>query len=426
LKNGIISNPEPDHIKNNFVDPKKGFGLSKIDLSILLANILDHYSASIYLFLAPFFAIYYLGSLDKNLAVMIAYGFILSSIIAKPIGSLFFGKISKNLSPETSLKYSLIGLGFCNIIVFFLPSKELIGFWAAIFLFVAKFLISFFSGGESSIAKIYILENKSESDSIKSSYLYPFSSSVGTILASITSIFFTHNFREIYLVTGISILLISLVRLKIISRTINSKEINIKTEKISQILIKHIYKVFLIFFTCSVSYITWYVPFVLTNIILESSSQISFKKLMFYNSILMCLDLLLIPIIGRFYKQKNIKKIMLFSLSVILFSIFFGFTNIKSLNIFQVTIFKMSIIIFGIMFFCPQHYLYNKIFSKNSNEKFLIIGISTSLASAIIGKVLPFLSLFIIHNFGNLTYLAIFFATIIVASFIFILNAKIL
>jgi MFS family permease len=162
---------------------------SKKDFIILLGNVIDHFDTSIYLFLAPVMAPLFFPHSDPVIALIMAYGILATSIVARPVGTYIFGMITNNSGPSKALSYSLIGVGTATLVVSILPDYHTIGIAAPILLIIFRIFREIFAAGESAIAKLYILQDKPEKEAFKSSYLYQTSTIFGIILASVASTF---------------------------------------------------------------------------------------------------------------------------------------------------------------------------------------------------------------------------------------------
>lgn len=395
--------------------------IAKLDHFIFAINILDHLAISIYLFQAPFIASILMPNFDDNTQLALIYGFFASSIFTKPFGSFLFGNLASKFGPKYSVFISSGGISLSLIYSSLIPSMEIAAELSIYLLLLSRILSGIFSSGFSGVAKIILLEGKDDKNSLRASYYYPLSSSFGAILASIISIFYYENFRIIFFTIGVIIFILLFVfnfnkeSSKIYSK--NNENLDIK-------ILKGIWNNFrknlTIIFLTSLSYITWYVPFVLINSLLEKNNQNIFSELMLYNSMLMSLDILFIPIIGMIIEKINYIIVMMISslfLSIIFITILPG---IQNYSLFEINILKIIIIITGIFFFCPHHYYFKKLYSGCGNKKYIYIGTSIAFGSAVFGKTIPFLSFYIMSSFRSFYYVCVVFFVISSISFLLI------
>lgn len=391
--------------------------ISKIDFSILGATAADHFASSLYLFLAPVFAESFMPNYDPYVQLMLAYSFLASSIFTHPAGAYIFGRIASKMGPIRSLSHTLLGIAIINILTAILPSYKVIGAYSTFLLIFLRTIGGIFSAGESTIAKIYIMENKEDKISFRASYMYPFSSSVGTVCSSILCIFFYEHFRMLFLLSGIFSLILWLLR-----QNNNNKLTYEELEETNtfKLLKKNALSVAKITIITIASYTTWYVPFVLVHSILEPAEEVPFREWMESNAIFLIIDLFLIYIIGRIVEFLNYKIVMAISAFLLTLSFAFIFPNINNFEMLGISMFKMLIIILGVTFLCPHHYYFRSLFD-NTKYRYLLIGISISLGAALLGRAMPFICFLILSMSKSITYVGYFLASLTLSSLLVIL-----
>ncbi len=169
-------------IEANIAD--KSSNVSQKDASILIGNALDHYDSSIYSFLGPLLGPIFFPNFDPIAQLIFTYSVLGTSVVTRPIGSFIFGMIARKYGPLSGMSYSLIGVAISSIFIAFLPTYAAVGCLAPFLLILVRMIKGIFAAGESTIAKMYIMENKPTTSALKASYFYQSSSMLGSILAS--------------------------------------------------------------------------------------------------------------------------------------------------------------------------------------------------------------------------------------------------
>lgn len=157
---------------------------SKNDISILIGNVLDHFDTALYGFLAPLMGPMFFPHHDPVVQLILAYSIMATSIITRPLGALLFGLFARTHGPMLGLSYSLLGVAIGTVAIGCLPGYDLIGWFAPLLLIIVRMVRGVCAAGESTIAKLYIMDGKTNHHALKASYYYETSSMVGTILAS--------------------------------------------------------------------------------------------------------------------------------------------------------------------------------------------------------------------------------------------------
>ncbi|WP_316353989.1 MFS transporter [Candidatus Trichorickettsia mobilis] len=148
--------------------------LTKKDLSILIGNSLDHFDTTLYTLLAPHLAPLFFPNTDKTVQLIMAYSVLATSIFTRPLGAIIFGTVARR-APDLGLYYSLIGLAITTTMIGFLADYNTIGWLAPASLIIIRLVQGIFAEGEHVIARLYILEGKSDAKALQTSYIRPLS-----------------------------------------------------------------------------------------------------------------------------------------------------------------------------------------------------------------------------------------------------------
>lgn len=374
--------------------------LSKRDYSILIANTIDHFDTALYGFLAPIFAVKFFPNSNPLISLILAYSVFATTIITRPIGSYIFGTIALSYGPVISLSYSLIGVAITTAALGLLPTYEHIGVSAPILLIILRSVSGICSSGEMTIAKLFILSDRNNFESNKNSYLYQTSSMVGIVLASLAStIILTLSmdqpyWRLCFVIGGLCALfgyklrnmeqdvtnsiLFDKRHLSYIRRPIFTSVHTLWKNKII---------LFRIAIVSGFSYITYSIPFIVMNNLIPNFTEFTLEDMMASNTILLVLDMLLLPIVGHFLLKSSAKNTLLCCAILLLITSLPMLYFAKDASFAYLIAIKLWIIIIGIAFCCKINLWCNDLIK--GKEKYLIVGISGSIGSATIGKMAP-------------------------------------
>ena len=377
--------------------------LSKRDYSILIGNAVDHFDTALYSFLAPIFAGLFFPNSDPMISLILAYSVLATTIITRPLGSYIFGLIALTHGPAVSLSYSLVGVGIATMALGFIPTYEQIGFYAPILLIILRLIGGIFSSGEITIAKLYILSDKTNRDAFKNSYLYQTSVMIGIVFASfVSTIVLDHQesgyWRICFIIGGITALFGYGLRIyKTEKLPFSTKQIlslysagGVKTLWNNKILLLRIA------ITSGFGYMTYSVPFIIMNNLVPEFTNLTLKDLMPSNTTLLVMDMILLPIIGYFLVKFKLKNILLLSVSILAITIIPLWCQVENTSFSYIIFIKIWIIIIGVVFSDTINLWYNELIPKA--EKYLITGVGSSIGAAIIGKMAPAICLGLYHH----------------------------
>ena len=396
---------------------------NKRDVSILIGNLLDHFDGALYGFLAPVIAPVFFPGYDKIVQLILVYSILATSLLTKPIGAIVFGLIAKKHNPIIAMSYSLAGVAVGTVLLGLVPGYDVIGWWASFLLIVIRFTKGIFAAGENAIVKLYIMENKEYQDAFRASYIYQGSSIIGIILASAVSALVLWSgqdylWRICFMMGGsigiIAYILRSYANDKILSKT-NSESSTEGYEKTLSSLPKelylNIYKSFAIAFSTGLSHITYSIPCVVMNSLIPFITDITIETMMGLNTLLLILDMILIFTIGPIIKKFNYLKIIIYSAICITITVPMLFAYLPGSGVWYVSFVRIWIVILGVIFMCPQNLFYKKLF-EDSDNKYLIIGLSNAVGAATIGRLTPAFTLWLWYMTGGVGMISIYIGTI--------------
>ncbi|MBA3813897.1 MAG: MFS transporter [Alphaproteobacteria bacterium] len=363
--------------------------LTKKDLSILIGNALDNFDTSIYAFLAPILAPAFFPTYDPVVQLILAYSVMMISIFARPLGAFIFGVIARKKGPVFGLSYSLIGVAIATVYTGFLPTYESIGWLAPLSLILVRLVRGIFAAGESTIAKMYLMEDKADSEAVKVSHLYQSSSMLGTILASgaatIVIAFQPEAWRLCFWLGGVTGF--SGYFLRRYALTTSFKKIPFESYRMSTL--KSIWhsrsNILRVAMGTGFGHLTYSIPFVFMNSFIPLITAISLETMMLLNTTLLVFDMVMIPIIGRWLIKFQATTVMVTAAIVLAITIVPLFNYLPRSSLSYIIFVRMWIVFWGVVFLCPLNFWFKSLF--NTSDQYLLVGMGTALGASTIGRV---------------------------------------
>lgn len=391
--------------------------LSKRDISILIGNCLEHYDTSLYGFLAPILAPIFFPKFDPVVQIILAYSLLATSLFTRPIGVFIFGNIALKRGAVQGLSYSLIGVAITTVMIGFIPSYDIIGCFAPICLILIRMLRGIFASGESTIAKLYIMEGKSPQAAYKASYFYQTSTMIGIVLASFFSwIVFILEFKELWRVcfwlggiTGFFGYYFRKFDQEKGGKSANSPFISYKQSSIKLILENKI-NILRVAITTSFSHLTYTFPFIFMNSFIPLVTSISVATMMKLNTVLLIIDMLLIPYLGKLSQNYSPRNVMIFSGTILSLTILPIWSLIPNSSLYYVTFVRFWIVILGVLFLCPLNLWYKSLF--NPTHQYFLVGIGNTLGATTFGRLTPAICMSLWYFTGSSFSIALYFLII--------------
>ena len=120
-------------------------------------NLVEWYDVYIYTVFAVYFEAQFFDKNDTNSTLYI-YAIFAVTFIMRPVGSWFFGRFADRRGRRAALTVSITVMSSCSFLVAVMPTREVIGYWAAVILVVARLVQGFATGGEYGTSATYMSE----------------------------------------------------------------------------------------------------------------------------------------------------------------------------------------------------------------------------------------------------------------------------
>ncbi|OBF13590.1 MFS transporter [Mycobacterium sp. ACS4331] len=120
-------------------------------------NLVEWYDVYVYTVFASYFEAQFFDKADTNSTVYI-YAIFAVTFIMRPVGSWFFGRFADRRGRKSALMVSITVMSMCSFIVAIMPTRDTIGWWAAVILVIARLVQGFATGGEYGTSATYMSE----------------------------------------------------------------------------------------------------------------------------------------------------------------------------------------------------------------------------------------------------------------------------
>ena len=120
-------------------------------------NLVEWYDVYVYTVFASYFEAQFFDKNDTNSTVYI-YAIFAVTFLMRPVGSWFFGRYADRRGRKSALMLSITVMSACSFVVAVMPTREIIGYWAAVILVLARLVQGFATGGEYGTSATYMSE----------------------------------------------------------------------------------------------------------------------------------------------------------------------------------------------------------------------------------------------------------------------------
>lgn len=355
----------------------------------IIGNLLEHYDSALFGLLTPFIAPFFFVKQDPLTALILTYGMLPLGFVTRPLGSLFFGWIGDSWGRRQALFLSLIGMAVVTMGIGCLPVYRDIGVWAPLFLAVGRMLQSFFAAGESTGGAIFVLEHTSVPKRGFISSCYDASSIGGILLASALVTFVSargyieEEWRILFWAGGITALFGVFFRWKTTDGTEFIESPKIKNGSGLQGLKEYKLILFCLILASGFSYTTYSLAFTLMNGYIPLITSLSKTQVMQVNTVLLGVDLLLLPCFGYLATQFGKERVMLAGAAGSVFSAIPLFSLLDHASLGVVIAVRLTIIVCGIAFAAPYYaWAMERVPPRH---RYLILSLGGALGSQLIG-----------------------------------------
>lgn len=355
----------------------------------IIGNFLEHYDLALFGLLAPFIAPLFFVETDSHLALLLTYAMLPLGFLTKPLGALFFGWIGDRYGRKHALFYSLLGMAFISIGIGCLPVYADIGIYAPCFLALGRMLQSFFAAGESTGGAIFVLEHTSETKRTLISSFYDATSVAGILFASgLITWMSSQNliqdyWRILYWFGGITGVIGVFFRLfsQEVPAFVNAS--TVETQSWIKKLITHKKTLISIILASGYSHTTYAMGFTLMNGYVPMITMISKTETMEVNTLLLVVDMLLLPFFGYLAHKYGKERLMLSAALCSAITALPAFLLLSHASMSGLILIRLVLILPGIAFAAP--YYAWKLEKVPIKDRYLVLAFGGAIGSKLIG-----------------------------------------
>lgn len=365
--------------------------------SIIIGNLLEHFDSSLYGFLAPLIGKSFFPSFSPLYQLILAYSIYLITYVARPLGGLFFSKLTYQLGAFRALFWTLMGVALSTGLMGCLPSTQQIGFLAPCLLVATRFMQSFCAAGESTIAGYYLIEKVSEKEQLPWAGIYQSSTVLGILFASAVSALISSSsdneglWRLAFLLGSA----LGLWGLWMRSHFQNESSLPLSPLKGSLLhTLKSNWKLVIYLIPIyGFSYLTYSVPIVFLNPFLLQVTSFPLSDLVYQAHSLLWLDAFLLPALALFVHRFEWYKTLISGALIFILGCFFLFISLPSSSFVALFLFRLIMIIGGVGFAAALLPWTARLYPPQ--EKYLLHSISYNIGSEIFGRSTPVICLWL-------------------------------
>lgn len=391
--------------------------------SIILGNLLEHFDSALYGFLAPLVGKAFFPDFAPLYQLILTYGIYIITFLARPLGGLFFSKLTYHYGPLRALLWALMGVATTTGLMGLLPDAHQVGILAPFLLISVRFMQSFCNAGESAIAGYYLIEKLSKTKQMSWSGIYESSTVLGILMASTLSslILSASENEELWrfaFLLGFALGIWSLwmrfscQREEEIAPPPSHKKI-LPCLKDNWKLVLYLVPIY------GFSYLTYSIPCVFLNPFLAQTTPLTLSTLMQQTSSLLWLDALLLPavafLVQRFHWHKTLLWCALtFALGACSMLIFFPYHSLSAIFLL-----RLVMVMGGVGFTAALIPWTASLYPIR--DKYLLHSVSYNIGTELFGRSAPAicLSLYALTNHSSSPLIYILSLTSVTLGFIF-------
>lgn len=361
--------------------------------SLILANLLEHFDSSLYGFLAPLLGKTFFPEVSPLYQLILTYGVYLITFVGRPLGGLYFSKLTYRYNSFHILIVSLIGVALSTGLMGILPGPSQIGILAPCLLVIVRFIQSFCAAGESAIAGYFLLEKTTQERQISWSSFYQSSTVIGILIASYFSTYILANYPDYWRVAFLLGFFLGIWALGMrLCFGINEPEKLYRPFNDDKILPRlKIYRhlIFALVPIYGFSYLTYSFPLVFLNPYLALISPTPLSTLMEQTNSLLWLDALLFPAVAFCIHRLCWHKVMMWSAILFLLSASVLLIFLYQESVLTLYLLRFFLVAGGVSFAAALIPWTASLFPPH--DKYLLHSVSYNLGSELFGRSTPFI-----------------------------------
>ncbi len=383
-----------------------------------LGNFFEHYDTALFSVLSPFLAALIFPEQDYVTALILTYASLPLSMIARPVGALFFGYIGDLYGRAQALFLTLCGMSIVSLAISLTPTYAQIGTWAPLIFFIWRLLQNFLAAGETMGGAVFLLEHLPEYQQDVWSGYYNASTIGGFLLASLGvtilsnyQLLETYGWRLLYMFGTLTGLFGCLIRGALPSDLNNNLNSVRKRWQCGEALLEcinifrtHRKALIIIMFSSGFSYANYAVSLLLLNGWIPLISNYTKEYMVQLNTLLLVIDFCALPFFGWLASKYSRQKVMLAgSLGVVFCSIPL-LMLLNGANLTLICFIRILFVLLGVAHTAPFYAWVQDLVS--SRHRYLLLSFGYAVGSQLLGAPTAALSLWLFKQTGMIASIA--------------------
>lgn len=387
----------------------------KMRWSLLLGNIFEHYDTALYGLLSPFLAPLFFPFHDTLTALLLTYAIIPLSIFMRPLGALVFGYIGDRYSRKKALRLSLIGTAVTTAAFGLIPTYAHVGPFAPVLLSLGRLSQSFFAAGEVVGGAIFLIENTEKKQKNLTSSFFGSTTIIGILIASLAvSAFYQLELIEQYwrvlfllgaFTASISFFLRQCPEFKITehSNSFKFSEVLKRAFKDCRLFQKPIVAMI---FASGFSYACYAIPFVMMNGLVPMVSAISKAEMIYFNTLFLVVDMVLLLAFARLANFFTPEKMMLSAAIAAIVTAIPLFWLMQGASYSLILIIRLVFVIIGVGFSAPFYAWIETLVPVA--HRYTVVSFSYAIGSQLFGSTTSMISLWLFQQSNSTVTAALY------------------
>lgn len=376
-----------------------------------VGNFFEHYDTALFGFLSPFLAPLLFPNHKPLIALLLTYAMIPLGMVARPLGSIFFGYLGDHWGRRRVLFFTLTGTGFATCCLAFCPLYSQVGIIAPLLFCMGRVLQNFFAAGESVGGALFIFENTEEKHHDILSGLYNASTLGGILMASagVSLICYLDlvdvGWRWIYLVGCSTTICGFLLREK------RGEVQRPKTFLKTGILLWQYRKILaVIAVAAGFSYACYSIALILLNGLIPLISPHTNAQMANLNTMLLMIDFFALPFFGWISSRLTREKVMFVSAFAIACLGLPLFALLENASLGLTILIRLCFVCGGVAFSAPFQAWANTLVP--ASHRYLIISLGYALGSQLLGAPTSAISLWFYEQTQVVAYASLYWVTL--------------
>ncbi|MBS0620712.1 MAG: MFS transporter [Verrucomicrobia bacterium] len=373
-------------------------------VSGIIGNLIGNYDSALFGLVAPFIASVFFNTGNQITDLILTYCILPLGLVAKPLGSLFFGWIGDRYGRTHALCFSLIGMGIATACMGFLPSYRDVGIYAPILLALLRLFLNFCKAGEGMGGAVFLLEHTESKKKHWMSALYGTSAIAGILIASgsVTLLAYCSNveknWRLLFWLGGATSVMGLFLRLKVEEGVEYLSSVRPYPREFWRALLTYKGPFLAILFASGFSYTTYALSFTFMNGYAPLVTDLQMSDVMGINTLLLLLDFLLLPLFGWLAMRSGAEKWMrLAALGSALVALpLFILLEGAGRGVFILV--RVTIVCLGVAFAAPYYSWAHELVPPG--VRYTILSLGSAIGSQLIGGPSPAICLWLYQKTG--------------------------